>query len=70
MGFKTTIFMEPLNNNSIPSIFCHLSPTSSRLYPLQVENCDSTSRLVGDEDDDGKYRLERANAGPPSAMVG
>ena len=39
-------------------IFFNLSPTSSRLYPLQVENCDSNSRLVVDEDDN-KFRLER-----------
>ena len=43
------------NNNNI---FCHLSPTSSHLHPLQVENCDSNSRLVVDEDDNGKFRLE------------
>ena len=29
--------------------FFHLSPTSSHLHPLQVENCDSNSRLVVDE---------------------
>ena len=27
--------------------------------PLQVENCDSNSRLVVDEDDNGKLRPER-----------
>ena len=41
------------------SIFFHLPPTSSHLHPLQVENCDSNSRLVVGEDDDGKFRLER-----------
>ena len=41
------------------SIFFHLSPTSSHLHPLQVENCDSNSRLVVDEDDNSKLRLER-----------
>ena len=40
-------------------IFFNLSPTSSHLYPLQVENCDSNSRLVVDEDDNGISRLER-----------
>ena len=40
-----------LKNNTI---FFHLSPTSSHLYPLQVENCDSNSRLVVDENDNGK----------------
>ena len=37
----------------------HLSPTSSHLPPLQIENCESNSRLVVDEDDNGKFRLER-----------
>ena len=40
-------------------IFCNLSSTFSHLYPLQVENCDSNSRLVVDEDDNSKFRLER-----------
>ena len=31
----------------------------SHLYPLQVENCGSNSRLVVDEDGHGKLRLER-----------
>ena len=35
-------------------IFFNLSPTSSHLYPLQV--------LVDDEDDNGKFRLERVKA--------
>ena len=39
-------------------IFFNFSPTLSHLYPLQVEN-DSNSRLVGDEDDNGKLRPER-----------
>ena len=32
------------------------------LHPLQVENCDSNSRLVVDEDDNGKFRLEQIKA--------
>ena len=40
-------------------IFFNLSPTSSHLHPLQVENCDSNSRLVVDEDDNGKFRPDR-----------
>ena len=32
---------------------------SSHFHPLQVENCDSNSRLVVDEDDNGKFRFER-----------
>ena len=39
------------------AVFFYFSPTSNRLHPLQVENCDSNSRLVVDED--GKYRDER-----------
>ena len=43
------------------AIFNNFSPTSSHLDPLQVENCDSNSRLVVDEDDNGKFRPERVN---------
>ena len=31
------------------AIFINLSPPSSHLHPLQVENCNSNSRLVVDE---------------------
>ena len=41
-------------------VFFNLSlHTSRHLHPLQVENCDSNSRFVVDEDDNGKCRLER-----------
>ena len=40
-------------------IFFNFSLASSQLYPLQVENCDSNSQLVVDEDDNGKFRRER-----------
>ena len=43
-------------------IFFNFTPTSNHLHPLQVENCDSNSRLVVDEDNYGKVRLERANS--------
>ena len=43
------------------AIFLNFSSTSSHLLPLQVENCDSNSRLVVDEDDTGKVRFERVN---------
>ena len=43
------------------AIFFNFPPTSNHLHPLQVENCDSNSRLVVDEDDNGKVRLERVN---------
>ena len=42
-------------------IFLNFQTTSNHLHPLQVENCDSNSRLVVDEDDKGKLRLERVN---------
>ena len=41
------------------AIFINFSPTLNHLHPLQVKNCDSISRLVVDEDDNGKLRLER-----------
>ena len=40
------------------------------LHPLQVENCDSNSRLVVDEDDNGKIRPERANGGMENKLCG
>ena len=43
------------------AIFFNFPPTSSHLHPLQVENCDSNSRLVVDEDDNDKFRPERVN---------
>ena len=41
--------------------FFNFQTTSNRLHSLQVENCDSNSRLVVHEDDYGKLRLERVN---------
>ena len=41
------------------AIFFNFPPTPSHLHPLQVENCDSNSRLVVDEDDNGEFRTER-----------
>ena len=41
------------------AIFVNFETTSNRLHSLQVENCDSNSRLVVDEDDSGKVKLER-----------
>ena len=40
-------------------IFFTSAPPSSHHHPLQGENCDSISRLVVDDDDNGKFRLER-----------
>ena len=39
-------------------IFFNFPLTPNHLQPLQVENCGSSSRLVVDEDDSGKFRLE------------
>ena len=39
-------------------IFFNLSTESSHFNPLHGENCDSNSRLVVDEDDNGEFRLE------------
>ena len=41
------------------AIFFNFSPTLNHLHPLQVKNCDSNSRLVVDEDNNSKFRLER-----------
>ena len=43
------------------AIFINFSLTSNHLHPLQVENCDSNSRLVVDEGDIGKFRPERVH---------
>ena len=39
-------------------IFFTFPPTSNHLYPPQVENCDNDSRLLVNEDDNSKFRLE------------
>ena len=39
-------------------IFLNFSPTSNHLHPLQVENCDSNSQLVADEDDNRSSGLK------------
>ena len=44
------------------AIFFTSLPTSNHLHPLQVENCDSNSRLVVDEDYNGKFRPEKVKA--------
>ena len=56
-GFRMNISMKLVYQYM--AIFFTFSPISNHLHPLQVENCDSNSRLVVDEDDNGKFRLER-----------
>ena len=43
------------------AIFFNFSLTSNHLNSRQVENCDSNSRLVVDEDDNDKFMLEGVN---------
>ena len=40
------------------AIFFNFSPTSNHFHPLQVEICDSNSRLVVDENDNVKSGLK------------
>ena len=56
-SFRMNIFMKLVYQYT--AIFFSFSPTSSHLRPLQVENCDSNSRLVVEEDDNDKFRLQR-----------
>ena len=56
-GFKMKISMKLIYQDM--AIFIACSPTSNHLHSLQVENCDSNSRLVVGEDDNGKFRLEK-----------
>ena len=46
------------------AIFFNFETPSNHLHPQQVENCDINSRLVVDEDDNGKLRLERVKQIP------
>ena len=55
-GFRTNISMKLAYQYM--AIFFTLSPTSNHLHPLQVENCDSNSRLVVDGDDNVKSGLK------------
>ena len=54
-GFNTRISIKLVYQYM--TIFLTFPPTSSHLHPLQVKNCDSNSRLVVDEDDNGKFGL-------------
>ena len=44
------------------TIFFIISPTSNHFHPLEVVNCDSNSRLVVDEDDNGKFMFQRVRS--------
>ena len=56
-GFRTKISIKLVYQ--FMAIFFIFSTTSSHLHPLQDEKCDSNSRLVVDENDNGKFKLER-----------
>ena len=49
--------------------FFTFPPTLNHLHPLEVKNCGSNSRLVVDEDDNGKFRLERAKPHPTITRI-
>ena len=65
-GFRTKISMKLFYQYM--AIFINFLPTSNHLHQLQVENCDSNSRLVVDEDDNGKFRLERIKQTSPEYL--
>ena len=50
-GFRRKISMKL--DYQYMAIFFNFSPTSYNLRPLQVENCDSNSRLAVGDDDNG-----------------
>ena len=56
-GFRTKISMKLVYQ--FMAIFFYFPTTSNHLHPLQVENCDSNSRFVVDEDDSGTFMVER-----------
>ena len=62
--FNNTFFNNTFFNNTIiffsfAKHFRSFSSTARRFHQLQVENCDSNSRLVVDENDNGKFGFER-----------
>ena len=63
LNFPTTKGFRKKNSTKLfyqyMAIFFNFSPSSNHLHPLQGENCDSNSRLVVEEDDNGKFRLGR-----------
>ena len=48
-GFRMNISMKLVRQ--FMAIFFNIKTTANHFHPLQVENCDSNSRLVVDEDD-------------------
>ena len=58
--FRTKISMKLVHQYI--AFFCNFQTTSNHLHPIQVENCDSNSRLVVDEDNNDKFRFERVKS--------
>ena len=52
------------------TVFLYFSLTASYLYPLQVANCDSNSRLVVDKDDNVKKGLKGLTLEPINKIIG
>ena len=67
MGFVMIISMKLVYQ--FKEIFYNFLTTSNHLHPLQVENCDSNSRLVVDEDNNGKVGPERVKVGIDTCQV-
>ena len=65
---KLTILFQP-KYGLRPLLHLLNPPLSIQLHPLQVENCDSNSRLVVDEDDNDKFRLERVKPGLNTVII-
>ena len=59
-GFRTKISVKLIYQYM--GIFFNFSPTSNHVHPLQMDNCDSNSRLVVNEHGSGKFRLERVES--------
>ena len=66
-GFRIKISVKLVHQ--CMAILFNFPPTSNHLHPLQVENCGSNSRLVVDEDDHGKVRLERVKSASDERLV-
>ena len=68
LGIQSAIREDAFSVKAAMANFFNFSPTSNHLHPLQVENCGSNSWLVVDEDDYGKFRLERVKAATLSQL--
>ena len=51
------------------AIFFNFPPASNHFNPLQVEKCDSNSRLVVDEDDNDTFGLKGLSHGDQRVFI-